>query len=73
MANEKSQSIAVDDDGLVDLEALDRLLSAASGRSLVSIMLANNETGVILPISEVVMQLDSSLRGQKTVLRDGEK
>ena len=26
-----------------------------------------------LPISEVVMQLDSSLRGQKTVLRDGEK
>ena len=54
MANEKSQSIAVDDDGLVDLEALDRLLSAASGRSLVSIMLANNETGVILPISEVV-------------------
>lgn len=54
MANDKSQLIAVNADGLVDLEVLDQLLSAASGRSLVSVMLANNETGVIQPISDVV-------------------
>jgi cysteine desulfurase len=54
MANDKAQAIAVDTEGLIDINALDALLSAASGRSLISVMLANNETGVIQPISEVV-------------------
>ncbi|MDE3016984.1 MAG: aminotransferase class V-fold PLP-dependent enzyme, partial [Pseudomonadota bacterium] len=38
--------------GIVDLSALDRLL-AGGGPALVSVMLANNETGIIQPIKEV--------------------
>jgi cysteine desulfurase len=42
-------------DGQVDLVALSRRLAAlaGTGRPLVSLMLANNETGVVQPISEV--------------------
>lgn len=43
--------IPADADGVVDLDALWRLL--AGGPALVSVMLANNETGVIQPIVEV--------------------
>lgn len=40
--------------GLVDLAALDRLLAARAGEiALVSLMWANNETGLIQPIEEV--------------------
>jgi cysteine desulfurase len=39
-------------DGVIDLDAL-RALLGAGGRALVSVMLANNETGAIQPISEV--------------------
>ena len=42
--------IAVDADGVVDLAALDAAL-ANGPRALVSIMLANNETGVIQPVA----------------------
>jgi cysteine desulfurase len=42
--------IAVDADGIVDLAALDEML-ASGPRALVSIMLANNETGVIQPVA----------------------
>jgi cysteine desulfurase len=48
--------IAVDGNGVVDLDDLRRLLAedAAKGeRILVSVMLANNETGVIQPVAEV--------------------
>ncbi|MGE0213205.1 MAG: cysteine desulfurase family protein [Parvibaculaceae bacterium] len=45
--------LPVDSDGIVDLSALDRAL-AEGGRALVSVMLANNETGAIQPIAEVV-------------------
>ena len=38
--------------GVVDLAALERLL-AGGGRPLVSVMLANNETGAVQPIPEV--------------------
>jgi cysteine desulfurase len=38
--------------GVIDLAALERRLAAQSGRALVSLMLANNETGVLQPISE---------------------
>jgi cysteine desulfurase len=54
MANDKAKAIAVDTEGLIDIDALDALLSVANGKSLISVMLANNETGVIQPISEVV-------------------
>lgn len=46
--------IPVDGDGIVDLESLDMMLSADDRPALVSVMLANNETGVIEPIAQVV-------------------
>ena len=46
--------LPVDANGLVDLAILDAKLAALSGtRALVSVMLANNETGVIQPIAEI--------------------
>ncbi len=45
--------IKVNEDGIVDLQELDKLLEQSkSSKKLVSIMLANNETGVIQPIKE---------------------
>jgi cysteine desulfurase len=41
-------------DGLVDLEALRELLAQGPEPALVSVMLANNETGVIQPIARIV-------------------
>lgn len=38
--------------GMIDLEALDRLLAAETRPALVSLMLANNETGIIQPVAE---------------------
>jgi cysteine desulfurase len=49
-----TETIAVDCHGVVDLAALEGLLAASSDPALVSVMLANNETGVIQPIAEVV-------------------
>lgn len=49
----RAMPIPVDDHGVVDLAALERLLGAApAGGTLVSVMLANNETGVIQPVAE---------------------
>jgi cysteine desulfurase len=48
-----SQSIPVDSDGVVALEALDRLLAADPRPALVSVMFANNETGVVQPVGEI--------------------
>ena len=39
-------------DGLVDLAVLDRMLAADARPALVSLMLANNETGAIQPVAE---------------------
>ncbi len=41
--------VPVDGDGVMDLEALDRMLGA--GDALVCLMLANNETGVVAPVA----------------------
>ena len=46
--------IPVDRDGIPDLETLSNELGCVSERVVVSVMLANNETGVIQPIAEVV-------------------
>ncbi|MDX2142882.1 MAG: cysteine desulfurase family protein [Rhodospirillaceae bacterium] len=46
--------IAVDTHGIVDLGALETRLKKSSGKLLVSVMFANNETGVLQPIAEVV-------------------
>ena len=47
-----AERIPVDGNGLIDLAALERLL--ANGPALVSVMFANNETGVIQPIADAV-------------------
>ncbi|HLJ62490.1 MAG TPA: aminotransferase class V-fold PLP-dependent enzyme, partial [Stellaceae bacterium] len=44
--------VGVSHDGVIDLDALDRALAAAPRPALVSLMLANNETGVIEPVAE---------------------
>ncbi len=44
-------SVTVTEDGIVDLEKLERLID--DDTSLVSVMLANNETGAIQPIAEI--------------------
>lgn len=46
--------VAVDENGVFDLSALESLLDDCEGRVLVSVMLANNETGAIQPIRDVV-------------------
>jgi cysteine desulfurase len=51
-AAEQVEILPVDRDGVVDLEAL-RSAVARTERPLVSVMLANNETGVIQPIRAV--------------------
>jgi cysteine desulfurase len=47
-----AQRIPVDRNGVIDLAALERML--ADKPALVSVMFANNETGVIQPMAEVV-------------------
>lgn len=44
----------VDRDGRVDLDRLGALLAAVGEPALVSVMAANNETGVVQPVAEVV-------------------
>jgi cysteine desulfurase len=48
-----AEHIPVDRNGIVDLAALETLL-AKGPPALVSVMLANNETGVIQPLAEIV-------------------
>lgn len=51
-APEQVEILAVDGNGIVDLEVLKAALTKAE-RPLVSVMLANNETGVIQPIAQI--------------------
>jgi len=44
----------VDHNGMIDLDALEKWLKAQNGPCLVSMMAANNETGVIQPLNHVV-------------------
>ncbi len=48
-----AEAIPVDGDGVVALDALGRLLATDARSALVSVMLANNETGIIQPVAEV--------------------
>lgn len=45
--------ISVDADGVINLRELEIILKRAGGKCFVSVMLANNETGVIQPIQEI--------------------
>ena len=51
-AADEIETVPVDGDGIVDLEALARLLQAGDAPAIVSVMLANNETGAIQPVAE---------------------
>jgi cysteine desulfurase len=53
LARADALRIPVDSGGVVDLAALEKALASSHGRVLVSIMAANNETGVIQPIDEI--------------------
>jgi cysteine desulfurase len=44
--------VPVDTDGIVDLTALERMLAEDDRPAIVSLMLANNETGVVQPVAE---------------------
>ncbi len=52
-AVDETRTIPVDGEGIVDRDALPAMLARAGGRSLVSVMLANNETGAIQPVAEI--------------------
>lgn len=49
-----AQAIPVDGQGVLDLGALEAMLDADDAPTLVSVMAANNETGVLQPLAEVV-------------------
>lgn len=46
------ETVPVDPNGIVDLAALERMMNGP--KALVSVMLANNETGVMQPLAEIV-------------------
>jgi cysteine desulfurase len=46
--------LVVDQDGLIDLEVLDKILCLEAVPTLVSVMAANNETGVLQPMAEII-------------------
>jgi cysteine desulfurase len=52
-ASPAAERIPVGHDGIVDLDALDRLLARDDEPALVAVMLANNETGVIEPAAAI--------------------
>lgn len=49
-----SRLIPVDAEGVIDLGALERLLADAPAGALVAVMHANNETGVIQPVDDIL-------------------
>jgi cysteine desulfurase len=51
------ETIPVTSDGAVDLDALRVMLREGKGRTLVAIMAANNETGVVQPLAEIAALL----------------
>jgi cysteine desulfurase len=53
LAVPEAERIPVDRNGVVVLDTLDRLLAADPRPALVSVMLANNETGVVQPVAAI--------------------
>jgi len=49
----QAERIAVDGNGIVDLARLDHQLASDPRPAIVSVMLANNETGIIEPVAEI--------------------
>ena len=52
-AAENIEIVPVDARGLIDLEVLETRLALGEGPTIVSVMAANNETGVLQPIAEI--------------------
>jgi len=50
----KKEIIPVKPEGVLDLDALDALLKNSPKGALISVMLVNNETGVVQPLPEIV-------------------
>ncbi|RUQ74296.1 cysteine desulfurase [Azospirillum doebereinerae] len=50
--SQDTQRLPVQPDGTADLAALERILADTAGPALLSLMLANNETGVIQPVAD---------------------
>ena len=50
---ENIELISVDENGIVDISHLEKLLSKNGEDTIVSVMLANNETGAIQPVKEI--------------------
>jgi cysteine desulfurase len=48
-----AERIPVDRGGILDLARLDALLAADAGPAVVSVMLANNETGIVQPAADI--------------------
>jgi cysteine desulfurase len=53
-ASDRIENLEVDQNGIVLLDALEKRLSEDNRSTLVSVMAANNETGVIQPIAQIV-------------------
>jgi len=51
--SDRVEEVPVDDEGRLNLDALSAQLSTEQGSTLVSVMYANNETGVIQPVKEI--------------------
>lgn len=49
-----AETLPVDSNGVVDPATLERMLAATVAPTLVSVMFANNETGVMQPLGEIV-------------------
>ena len=49
-----TELVAVGGNGVVDLAALEKMLRSSREPALVSVMFANNETGVLQPIADIV-------------------
>jgi len=49
----KATKLPVTSDGIIDLAAAEKILDTAPQGSLVSVMLVNNETGIIQPLTEI--------------------
>lgn len=52
--NRDAEQIPVGSDGIIDLGALEKMLTRGPIPDLVSVMLVNNETGIIQPVAEIV-------------------
>lgn len=53
-AIQNAMHIPVTTDGVIDLEALESILSDGTRTCLVSVMMVNNETGIIQPIKDII-------------------